>query len=73
MIVPLCCGSLPQPSLVSRVLPSKCLPELTEQSCVSCRNTSVLNLEVHMHLQMLYSPLRVLNAAEADVVYAASA
>ena len=39
-------------------------------AATGCRNSSALNLEVHMHMQMLYSPLRVLSVEEADVVYA---
>ena len=35
-----------------------------------CRDPFYYSLEVHMHLQMLYSPLRVLSPEEADVVYA---
>jgi len=34
------------------------------------RASPYYGLEVHMHLQMLASPLRVLSAEEADVVYA---
>ncbi|KAK9834820.1 hypothetical protein WJX81_001043 [Elliptochloris bilobata] len=47
------------------------LGTMLSESLVSAlyRNTSALNLEVHMHMQMLYSPLRVLTAEEADVVY----
>jgi len=37
------------------------------------RDTPYYSLELHMHLQMLYSPLRVLTAEEADVVYARAA
>lgn len=51
-----------------------CLPVqiLRSSACAAagCRNSSALNLEVHMHMQMLYSPLRVLTVEEADVVYA---
>ena len=35
-----------------------------------CRNSPYHSLEVHVHLQMLYSPLRVLDPNEADIVYA---
>ena len=34
------------------------------------RDTPYYSLELHMHLQMLISPLRVLTANEADIVYA---
>ena len=53
---------------------SFCLPVKISRSstCAAAgrRNSSALNLEVHMHMQMLYSPLHVLTVEEADVVYA---
>ena len=53
---------------------TKTLPASTHKRAqrrrVARRNSSALSLEVHMHMQMLYSPLRVLTVEEADVVYA---
>ena len=37
---------------------------------VLSRESPYYGLEVHTHLQLLYSPLRVLTAEEADIVYA---
>ena len=40
----------------------------TDTHALSLRETPYYSLELHVHLQMLYSPLRVLTPEEADIV-----
>jgi len=55
----------PEVPLLSRTRARLVAPDSTE----GCRrNTSAYGLELHVYMQMLYSPLRVLAAEDADVV-----